>query len=218
MPFKVLSVFANAGLPTDDEIYVVSEIGRDNVAREIFTTRESELHEGHDARTLLAAVTLAWRDVRAPRHGTGEDAHWQLQVKRHAAFDGGLSGWENGDRIYASQGKDKRDQALLERRMRHFGYLMALDPRHLEKYMVKDALNKAASVQQAGALEKSVAVPASLKTPTVTPPEAMMAVAAASPLVLAEVWRSPPEVPDRAVVAEGKRAAQNPQKALRPAL
>ncbi len=146
MAFKVLRVFANAGLQSDDEIYVVVEVPAQGVAREVYTTRQSALGAGHNAETLGAAFTLAWRDVRAPRAGVAADAHWQLKVRRHPEFDGGQSGWEPGERIYATEGEEARDQVLFARRLRHAGYLLALHPRHLQKYSIKAALNEAAQL------------------------------------------------------------------------
>lgn len=148
MSFQVLSVFANAGLATADETYVVVEIDPHGVGREVYITRQSALPSGHNAQTLRAAFTLAWEDVRAVRQGGNADPHWQLEVKRHPEFDGGQSGWEAGDRVYPAAGvaaPQALAAALEARRMRHAGYLLALHPRYLQKYPVKDALNEAAA-------------------------------------------------------------------------
>ncbi len=140
MSFKVLSVFANAGLKTDDESYVVVELDADQKAREVYSTKQSELFDGHDAGTLLDAFTLAWDGVRAQR----SRGCWQLQVKRHPEFDGGCSGWENGDRLYGAA--EEVAEALEERRTRHALYLLAINPVYIKACAVKEALNKAAAL------------------------------------------------------------------------
>lgn len=145
MPFRVLSVFANAGLATDDEMYVVVKTDKHGVSREIYSTRQSELFDGHTPETLAAAFTLAWKDVRVRQSGRGADASWQMEVKRHPAFDGGQSGWGSCGRYYADQGRDAVENALAERRSRHALYLLSLNPRFLERYTVKDAMNNAAA-------------------------------------------------------------------------
>lgn len=122
MLFKVLSVFAQAGLRTDDETYMVVALAPGSAPREIYSTKQSELMDGQTAETLQTAFTMAWDSVRAARHSD----HWQLQIRRYPEFDGGQSGWENGDRVFGDQ--DDVDSALEERRGRHALYLLAVDP------------------------------------------------------------------------------------------
>lgn len=178
MSFKVLSVFAQAGLKTDDELFVVVEQAKDGTAREVMRLHESELFEGHGAETLRAAFALSWKDVRAPRVGTGKEAYWQLEVKRHPEFDGGQSGWESSGRVYVSEGRSERDEQLFDRRVRHAMYLMALNPEHMKPYLVKDAMNTAAQMKQAAvsAPVESLAEPVVVQAPVLVPAPSGMAI------------------------------------------
>lgn len=201
MMFKVLSVFANAGLKTDNETYVVAQLDTQGIAHEIYTTTQSHLGAGHNAQTLCAAFCCAWKDVQAPRRGHGTQAYWQLEVKRHKEFDGGESGWEAGARIYLSQGAKGREEALQERRMRRALYLLALHPRHMEKFIP----GAAADTSLSAAHKRAVEMPA----------ERSAEYPAEMPLVRAAVAEVAPRPSQERGVSQSARVSQNMPRAAR---